>query len=82
MKHFFLLLFTALIVVGCQPAQKQENTTFPFDWEAATVYFMLTDRFHNGTTNNDVHFSRDKQTAVLRGFEGGDLQGITKKIES
>ena len=82
MKHFFLLLITAITVVGCQPVQKEINTTYPFDWEAATVYFMLTDRFHNGNNSNDVNFSREKETAVLRGFEGGDLQGITQKIES
>ena len=82
MKHLFLLLITATMVVSCQPVQKEVNTTYPFDWEAATVYFMMTDRFHNGNNSNDVNFSREKETAVLRGFEGGDLQGITQKIKS
>ena len=83
MKHFFLLLTTGLILFSCQPKpQENETTTHPFDWEAATVYFMLTDRFNNGDPANDLNFSRDRETAVLRGFEGGDLQGITQKIES
>lgn len=53
----------------------------PFVWEGANVYFLLTDRFNNGDPGNDVNFKRTEDTAVLRGFEGGDLQGITQKIE-
>ena len=54
----------------------------PFAWEGANIYFLLTDRFHNGNPENDINFQRTDSTAVLRGFMGGDLQGITKKIES
>ena len=53
----------------------------PFVWEGANVYFLLTDRFNNGNTSNDTNFERNKKTAKLRGFEGGDIIGITKKIE-
>lgn len=45
------------------------------------MYFLLTDRFHNGNRSNDVNFVRDKPAGKLRGFEGGDLKGITQKIE-
>lgn len=58
--------------------EKQEA---PFVWEGANLYFLLTDRFNNGDTSNDVNFERTKETGKLRGFEGGDLKGITKKIE-
>lgn len=51
----------------------------PFVWEGANIYFLLTDRFNNGNPNNDVNFDRTEETAVLRGFEGGDIQGITQK---
>ncbi len=51
-----------------------------FVWSGANIYFLLTDRFNNGETSNDVNFKRAKETAVLRGFEGGDFKGITKKI--
>ena len=54
----------------------------PFVWEGANVYFLLTDRFNNGKPENDVNFQRTDSTAVLRGFEGGDIAGITQKIES
>lgn len=58
-----------------------EKPKTPFLWEVANVYFLFTDRFNNGDNNNDINFDRIKQTAKLRGFEGGDLKGITQKIE-
>lgn len=53
----------------------------PFYWEGANVYFLLTDRFNNGNSDKDQNFNRADSTAVLRGFEGGDISGITKKIK-
>ncbi|MGB6150551.1 MAG: alpha-amylase family glycosyl hydrolase, partial [Pricia sp.] len=53
----------------------------PFAWEGANIYFLLTDRFKNGDTLNDVNFERTDPTGPFRGFMGGDIQGITKKIE-
>lgn len=53
----------------------------PFVWKGANIYFLLTDRFNNGNPEKDVFFERKDSTAVLRGFEGGDLVGVTQKIE-
>jgi alpha-amylase len=53
----------------------------PFSWEAATVYFLLTDRFQNGNPANDHNYNRTKPTGKLRGFEGGDLRGVIQKID-
>tara|TARA_R110002111_G_scaffold91434_1_gene142262 strand:- start:100 stop:1800 length:1701 start_codon:yes stop_codon:yes gene_type:complete len=58
---------------------KRESKS-PFFWNAANIYFLLTDRFNNGDTLNDISLNRTKETAVLRGFMGGDIQGITQKI--
>lgn len=52
-----------------------------FVWEGANIYFLLTDRFNNGDTSNDINFDRTKETGKLRGFEGGDIKGITQKIK-
>jgi len=71
--------------VSIQPsAEIAENAeeTPPFMWEAATIYFLLTDRFNNGKTENDINFDRSGETGPLRGFMGGDIVGITEKIES
>ncbi len=64
-----------------EPIEKSGNNV-PFMWEAASVYFLLTDRFNNGSTENDLNFDRSNPTGPLRGFMGGDIAGITQKIQS
>ena len=88
MKNITTIILLSLIILNCKNDTevdeiKKETTEVktPFDWKAANVYFLLTDRFNNGDTNNDINFNRTKETAVLRGFKGGDLKGITQKIE-
>ncbi len=53
----------------------------PF-WHNAVVYFLMTDRFHNGDPSNDLSYGRKKDSNLLRGFEGGDVKGVTQKIQS
>ena len=59
---------------------KQEKEV-PFVWEGANIYSLLTDRFKNGNTDNDVNYDRTNETGPLRGFMGGDIEGVTQKIE-
>lgn len=59
---------------------KKVDRQFPFVWEGANIYFLLTDRFNNGNPKNDTTLNRTDSTAVLRGFMGGDIAGITQKI--
>ena len=61
---------------GAQVSQKQ-----PFVWDNATVYFLLTDRFNNADKTNDLAYGRKADAAVLRGYMGGDLAGVTAKIK-
>lgn len=87
------IIIVFLFLTGCdgitksnKKAIKSQNlaevtSQAPFVWEAANVYFLLTDRFNNGDPSNDINFDRTLETGVLRGFEGGDLKGITQKIE-
>ena len=83
-----VLLMCSFLLSSCKNNSQQGTSnessapTPYFNWEGATVYFMLTDRFNNGDHSNDVNFDRTESTAVLRGFEGGDLAGVTQKIES
>ena len=88
MKKLLALSFLS-IALSCNTGEKKdenqvaENTDTqnePFFWEAANIYFLLTDRFNNADPSNDVNFDRTLETGTLRGFEGGDLKGITKKI--
>ena len=53
----------------------------PFLWENATVYFLLTDRFNNANKANDLAYGRKADAAPMRGYQGGDLAGVTRKIE-
>lgn len=93
MKKLLVILTLLPFCIGCKEVKKQQQETaqvveeespkkvVPFVWEGANVYFLLTDRFNNGNPENDVNFGRTEETGVLRGFEGGDIQGVIKKIE-
>jgi len=61
-------------------ADKTTNSA-PFVWGGSNVYFLLTDRFYNADTSNDVSYGRTNKTAKLRNFEGGDMKGIISKIK-
>lgn len=53
-----------------------------FNWHNATVYFVLTDRFVNGNPDNDHSYGRRKDGLQEIGtFHGGDLQGLTGKLD-
>ncbi len=86
MKKYSLFLLLTIVLASCT-SKKQETTSTepinaaPFVWENANIYFLLTDRFNNGDTSNDTNFNRTKEASKLRGFEGGDIIGISKKIE-
>ena len=89
MKKLFYVL-TIFLLTSCETnVQKQvseveksigEHGVSNF-WKNAIVYFLLTDRFNNGNKENDLSFDREKDGAVLRSFEGGDLKGITLKLK-
>ncbi|WP_046758772.1 alpha-amylase family glycosyl hydrolase [Kordia jejudonensis] len=85
MKYLSLVCIVSLFVFGCKSNTSEAETAAvkeqPFVWEAANVYFMLTDRFNNGNTANDVVLDRTNEPAKLRGFMGGDMAGITQKIK-
>lgn len=76
-----LCLLALPLLFNTVSAQKTAAAKQPFFWEGANLYFLMTDRFNNGDKSNDVNFDRTKTTAKLRGFEGGDLRGIIKKID-
>ena len=84
MKKITIILLTLILTINYSCQKNKPRVTVvktPFIWEAATIYFLLTDRFNNGDLENDLNFERAKKTGVLRGFEGGDIKGITEKIK-
>lgn len=72
------------MLLSCNGQKANEITTAtmdtPFVWEGANLYFLLTDRFNNGDASNDINYDRTSEPGKLRGFEGGDIKGITQKI--
>ncbi len=56
-----------------------------FDWGRATVYFVITDRFCNGDSTNDVNYGRivdygsERMNAAT--FHGGDFSGMLRKAK-
>lgn len=95
MRNLLIAMSILSFLFGCKQKTEQPKTPqekklpeisetkqqAPFVWEGANIYFLLTDRFNNGNPNNDINFSRTDSTGVLRGFMGGDIAGITQKIE-
>ncbi|MDA0843936.1 MAG: alpha-amylase family glycosyl hydrolase, partial [Bacteroidetes bacterium] len=85
--YVIMLLTAGLIVSSCNESATNRSTSDrvvdavsqDFNWKTANVYFLLTDRFNKGnseTRRTDVPVA----TATLRGFEGGNLKGITEKL--
>ncbi len=63
-----------------EPAEQAPKSEF--DWDNATVYFVMTDRFYNGNPDNDNSYGRSKDGKHEIGtFHGGDLAGLTKKLD-
>ncbi|MBT8180137.1 MAG: alpha-amylase, partial [Eudoraea sp.] len=95
MKKLLIAIAVSALFLTCKQEEKktqipdtkvQDSTQIaqkevPFVWQGANIYFLLTDRFNNGNPDNDLNFERTNETATLRGFMGGDIQGITNKIE-
>ncbi|MDO4497676.1 MAG: alpha-amylase family glycosyl hydrolase [Bacteroidales bacterium] len=79
--------FVSLLLCSC--AAKQQPVDSPssptFSWDKATVYFLITDRFCNGDSTNDIQYGRcvDYGSERLNAatFHGGDYAGIIQKAK-
>lgn len=78
MVRFLCSLLTLLSAVSAL-------ATNDFNWSGATVYFVITDRFCNGDTSNDVNYGRitDYGSERLNAatFHGGDFKGMLSKAK-
>ena len=83
MKNLIALAALSLCLssCACKKEMTSKTTNKPFFWESATVYFLLIDRFNNGSKSNDYNYNRNKPTGKLRGFEGGDIRGVIQKLD-
>lgn len=83
MYRLWVMIAVLSTVAGCKTAKVPGSnfTSKEFSWNNATVYFMLTDRFNNGDKSNDFAHPKEAPPALLRGYMGGDVKGITQKIK-
>ncbi len=81
MRKGILSIVLAQIVLGAGLIYGSND----FDWGNATVYFVITDRFCNGDTTNDVNYGRivDYGSERLNAatFHGGDFRGMLEKAK-
>jgi len=79
MKKAILSFLIAQFGLGMAVASGNDD----FSWGNATVYFVITDRFCNGDTTNDVNYGRivDYGSERLNAatFHGGDFKGMLQK---
>lgn len=81
------ILLSAALAAGTFSAMSQtaNPTCSSFSWDGATVYFVITDRFCNGDSTNDVNYGRitdygsEQMNAAT--FHGGDFRGLLNKAE-
>ena len=77
---------------GTRSKNSWETSSIPTDyklnnefWDNASVYFVITDRFYDGNTNNDNAYGREKGDPTLKAdagkFYGGDIAGLTAKLD-
>lgn len=79
-QYFLLTLICIFIACKEKKETNEVSSEKKFSWENATVYFMLTDRFYNGDKTNDFKHPEDAPPAPYRGYMGGDVKGITQKL--
>lgn len=78
-KVIFIFILVLLLVPAFAIGEND------FKWGNATVYFVITDRFCNGDTTNDINYGRtvDYGSEQLNAatFHGGDLKGMLQKAK-
>lgn len=76
-------LYCLFLLILCSFRISSASEHPAFCWGNATVYFVITDRFCNGDSTNDVNYGRivDYGSERLNAatFHGGDFKGMLQK---
>jgi len=51
------------------------------NWDEAIIYFMLTDRFYDGNTSNNISNNGAFDKNKAGSYHGGDFAGVTQKLD-
>ena len=68
-----LLLALLVVLSSATPSPARAAAV---DWRDESIYFVMTDRFRNGDTSNDL----DSVAGRPGWWEGGDLQGVIDEL--
>ena len=70
MKRFIITLVVLITLASCEKKEDKnamiKDVETPFIWEAANLYFLLTDRFNNADISNDVNFERTTENSNIK----------------
>ncbi len=90
MRNFLIQTCLALLLLGgifsCSDDDSGEGSqqVASPDWRKQVIYFIMTDRFCNGDTANDIQIPGGIERGNGKtewGYNGGDLQGIIDKLD-
>lgn len=81
MRNWIKIVALIFVTTNCLSQKKATQNKIPFDWKAANIYFLMTDRFNNGDKTNDVNFGRTQNCGKERNYQGGDIRGVIQKID-
>ena len=59
------------------PTAPSASASDAFDWRDAVLYFVVVDRFADGSSGNNVKVDRSAKGA----FHGGDLVGLRERLD-
>ncbi len=79
MKFLFIILISFLIIscINIEDSGKTNITSNVEDWRNEIIYQVLTDRFYDGDTSNNLNVDITKPGH----YHGGDWQGIIDKMD-
>jgi len=77
-KKSLLYLIIILGIISCRTS-KIEHTASP-NWEDQIIYFMMTDRFYDGNSDNNDQGENEYDPTDETKFQGGDLVGIQQNL--
>ena len=76
----YLLILMSIFLISCMTLEDDGKTVITSnvqDWRNEVIYQVLTDRFHDGDTSNNLNVDLTKPGH----YHGGDWQGIIDKMD-
>ncbi|WP_147695363.1 hypothetical protein, partial [Vogesella mureinivorans] len=76
-----MLLLCATISLAVTSVQAEEPESATRDWRDEILYFALIDRFDDGEPDNNDQGANEYDPADSRRYSGGDLVGLTRRLD-